>query len=105
MEPDLRLLRSFVVVAEERHFGRAAERLGIAQPPLSQQIHKLETQLGFRLIDRATRPVTLTNAGTALLAEAQLALAHAERAITAARHAAQGRLGHLNIGAMQSAPA
>ena len=102
-DPELRLLRYFVTVAEERHFGRAAERLHIAQPPLSQQIQKLERQLGVDLIDRSRRPIELTDAGNALLAEARLALIHGERAFAAARRAATGRLGHLHIGALQAA--
>ncbi|MCV6983947.1 LysR family transcriptional regulator [Mycobacterium shinjukuense] len=103
MDPELRLLRYFVTVAEERHFGRAAARLHIAQPPLSQQIHKLERQLGVDLIDRSRRPIELTDAGKALLDEARLALTHAERAFAAARRAAAGHLGHLHIGALQAA--
>ena len=99
----MRLLRYFVTVAEERHFGRAAERLHIAQPPLSQQIQKLERQLGVHLIDRSRRPIELTDAGTALLGEARLALTHGERAFAAARRAATGHLGHLHIGALQAA--
>ena len=102
-DPEMRLLRYFVTVAEERHFGRAAERLHIAQPPLSQQIQKLERQLGVGLIDRSRRPIELTDAGTALLAEARLALTHGERAFAAARRAATGHLGHLHIGALQAA--
>ncbi|POX85653.1 LysR family transcriptional regulator [Mycobacterium kansasii] len=102
-DPELRLLRYFVTVAEERHFGRAAERLHIAQPPLSQQIQKLERQLGVELIDRSRRPIELTDAGHALLAEATLALTHAERAFAAARRAATGQLGHLHVGALQAA--
>jgi DNA-binding transcriptional LysR family regulator len=103
LDPELRLLRYFVVVAEERHFARAAERLGIAQPPLSQQIRKLETQLGAQLIDRSRRPIELTDAGRALLAEGRLALAHGERGFAAARRAAAGELGVLRVGAMQAA--
>jgi DNA-binding transcriptional LysR family regulator len=99
----MRLLRYFVTVAEERHFGRAAERLHIAQPPLSQQIQKLERQLGVDLIDRSRRPIELTDAGTALLGEARMALTHGERAFAAARRAATGHLGHLHIGALQAA--
>jgi DNA-binding transcriptional LysR family regulator len=102
-DPEMRLLRYFVTVAEERHFGRAAERLHIAQPPLSQQIQKLERQLGVDLIDRSRRPIELTDAGTALLGEARLALTHGERAFAAARRAATGHLGHLHIGALQAA--
>ena len=103
LDPELRLLRYFVVVAEERHFARAAERLGIAQPPLSQQIRKLETQLGAQLIDRSRRPIGLTDAGRALLHDGRLALVHGERAFAAARRAAAGQLGLLRIGAMQAA--
>ncbi|WP_205875751.1 LysR family transcriptional regulator [Mycobacterium camsae] len=102
-DPELRLLRYFVTVAEERHFGRAAERLHIAQPPLSQQIQKLERQLGTELIDRSRRPIELTDSGTALFDEARLALTHAERAFAAARRAAAGQLGQLRIGALQAA--
>lgn len=102
-DPELRLLRYFVTVAEERHFGRAAERLHIAQPPLSQQIRKLERQLGVDLIDRSRRPIELTDAGNALYEEARLALTHGERAFAAARRAAAGQLGHLHIGALQAA--
>lgn len=102
-DPELRLLRYFVTVAEERHFGRAAERLHIAQPPLSQQIQKLERQLGTELIDRSRRPIELTDSGQALFDEARLALTHAERAFAAARRAATGQLGHLRIGALLAA--
>lgn len=100
---DLRLLRSFVLLADERHFGRAAARLGIAQPPLSQQIRRLEAQLGAELVDRSSRPIALTPAGEAMLAEARLALSHADRAVTAARRAAVGHVGQLHVGAMQAA--
>jgi DNA-binding transcriptional LysR family regulator len=102
-DPELRLLKYFVAVAEERHFGRAAERLHLAQPPLSQQIRKLEHQLGVELIDRSRRPIELTGAGDALYREARLALVHGERAFAAARRAARGHLGHLRIGALQAA--
>jgi DNA-binding transcriptional LysR family regulator len=74
---DLRLLRAFVVVAEERHFGRAAERLAIAQSPLSRQIMQLETRMGVRLFERDARRVDLTFAGQMLLAEAYPLLEHA----------------------------
>lgn len=102
-DPELRLLRYFVTVAEERHFARAAQRLHIAQPPLSQQIRKLEQQLQVELIDRSRRPIELTDAGMAMFHEAKLALTYGERAFAAARRAASGHLGHLHIGALQAA--
>lgn len=78
--PDLELIRRFIVVAEERHFGRAAARLHMTQPPLSRAIRQLEADLGALLLDRSPAGVTLTAAGTALLGEARALLEHAERA-------------------------
>lgn len=95
---DLRHLLSFMAVAEERHFGRAAKRLQVTQPALSRQIHKLEAGLEAELFDRRSRPIRLTAAGEAFFDEAQLALRHARRSVESARGAARGELGHLTVG-------
>lgn len=95
---DLRLLPSFVAVAEERHFGRAAARLEMAQPALSQQIARLENQLGVRLFERHARTVEPTPAGHAFLPEARAALHAAQRAATRAREAAAGVRPPLDLG-------
>jgi DNA-binding transcriptional LysR family regulator len=101
---ELRHLRYFVALAEELHFTRAARRLGISQPPLSQQIRQLEVELGTPLLDRARRRVTLTEAGRVLLAEARATLAQAARAEAATRRAGRGEIGELRIGLFASAP-
>ena len=91
---ETRELRYFVVVAEQLHFGRAAQRLGIAQPPLSRAIAQLERRLGARLLERTSRGVTLTDAGAVLLEEARAALeavAAAERRTRRAAEAGEGK--------------
>jgi DNA-binding transcriptional LysR family regulator len=100
---ELRHLRYFVAVAEERHFGRAAERLHIAQPPLSQQIRRFETELGAPLFHRTTRSVELAPAGEALLERAREILAAFDSAVEDARRAARGEYGRLAIGFTGSA--
>jgi len=95
---DLRQLRYFVAVAEELHFGRAAERLGMAQPPLTQQIQKLERALGYRVFSRQARRTTLTEAGLVLLEEARRILFEVDQAIDHARRAGRGETGQLTVG-------
>lgn len=101
---ELRHLRYFVTLAEELHFTRAARRLGMAQPPLSQQIRQLETELATPLFERGTRRVALTEAGRMLLPEARAALAQAARAETVARRAGRGEIGELRVGLFATAP-
>lgn len=103
MVPELRVLRYFVAVAEELHFGRAAERVLVTQPALSRQIADLEEQLGVGLFRRTSRSVRLTDAGAALLVEARRALAQAERAVEAARRAGRGEVGRVRVGFLASA--
>ncbi|MBO9354423.1 LysR family transcriptional regulator [Bordetella petrii] len=100
---ELRHLRYFVAVATELHFTRAAERLGIGQPPLSQQIQQLEREVGAQLFIRDRRGVALTEAGQAFLAEARHVLEGAERAKESARRIASGEVGTLSLGFTVSA--
>ena len=94
---ELRHLRYFIAVAEELNFSRAAERMHMAQPPLSAAIRQLERDLGVDLFVRTTREVRLTDAGSAFLQGARRTLADAERAAEDAKRAAAGKLGHLRI--------
>jgi DNA-binding transcriptional LysR family regulator len=99
---ELRHLRYFIVVAEELNFTRAAERLHIAQPPLSQQIQALEAELKVQLFERKKRPLQLTAAGQVLLTEARLVFATVERAIISTKRASRGEIGRLVVGANSS---
>ncbi|MBM3786535.1 MAG: LysR family transcriptional regulator [Acidobacteria bacterium] len=92
---ELSHLYYFVAVAEELHFGRAARRLAISQPPLTQQIQKLEQRVGYPLFERSTRRTELTAAGAAMLPVARAALAEADRAMDAARRSGRGDAGQL----------
>ncbi|MGS2873059.1 LysR substrate-binding domain-containing protein [Enterobacter huaxiensis] len=98
-----RLMRNFTVVAEELHMHRAAERLNMAQPALSQQIKTLEERLGVTLFSRANRRLTLTPAGVAFLNKARIAISMTEQAILDARQTARGEQGVLNLGCVSSA--
>ncbi len=100
MDVDARLWRSFTTVAEELHYGRAANRLHITQPALSRQIRDLERALGVTLFDRTSRRVVLSQAGQAVLGQARRALAESDRAVRLARLAAHGDWGELAIAAL-----
>jgi DNA-binding transcriptional LysR family regulator len=99
---NLRSVHYFIAVAEELHFGRAAARLNIGQPPLSQQIQRLEAELGVALFQRSKRKVEMTAAGRAFLDEARILMAQADRACDIARKAARGEIGQLAIGFVPS---
>ena len=95
---ELRQLRYFVVVAEELNFTRAAERLQIAQPPLSRQIQNLEKSLGLTLLERTNRRVELTAAGQVFFSECRQILSHVDRSVRATQRAARGETGQLIVG-------
>jgi len=95
---ELRHLRYLVAVAEELHFGRAAIRLNISQPPLSQQIRQLEEELGVRLFQRTKREVRLTEAGKRIVNEAYQVLGRIDHFCNVAMQAGEGEIGHLSVG-------
>jgi DNA-binding transcriptional LysR family regulator len=101
---ELRHLRYFVAVAHEGHVTRAAERLHMQQPPLSQQIRALEDEIGAALFVRHPRGVSLTDAGRAFLVDAEAILAQAEQAKVRARRTARGEVGRIAVGFTTSAP-
>ena len=100
---DLRQLRQFVAIAEERSFRRAAERLHVSQPPLSVAVQRLEADVGVQLLDRNRHGVRLTPAGEAFLHEARRTLAHAQLSVEIAQRAASGKLGTLRLSFVPSA--
>src|SRR3954454_2437587 len=100
---ELRHLRYFVAVAETRHFGRAAERLHMAQPPLSQAIRQLEAEIGVELLVRTTRRVHLTSAGQTFYDDATRILSQLSESTRRVQHYAEGRRGVLRIGVTGSA--
>lgn len=100
---NIRQLKYFVAVAEERHFGRAARRLHMSQPPLSTQIKGLETELGVRLLDRSTRRVSLTDAGRVFLRRANEILNSVDAAAEEVQQAESGLRGRLTVGFISSA--
>lgn len=101
---ELRHLRYFIAVADELHFGRAAERLHISQPPLSQQIQALEAHVGAALFYRSNRSVRLTQAGQVFLAEARQILQRVDEASAQAARIHRGESGNLTLGLTSSAP-
>lgn len=99
---ELRHLRHFVALAEELHFGRAAQRLAMTQPPLSLSLQQLEAQVGARLLDRDSKGVRLTAAGAAFLPAARALLTQADEARALARDVGAGAVGRLRIGLVGS---
>ncbi len=103
MDPDTRLLRYFLAVAQDLHFGRAAERLHVSQPSVSRGVRALKAMLGIPLFVRAGRSISLTRAGEVLLEQAPRALKGVVRALKMSRAAAQGQEGHLSVAFLPSA--
>src|SRR5947208_14870204 len=99
---ELRHLRYFVHVAEEQHYGRAAERLRIAQPALSRQIQDLEEEIGFKLFDRLPRGVKISAAGKSFLLDARRILHEVNEAAARAKRVASGQVGTLRVGFVES---
>ena len=104
MEMDLRQLRHFIAVAEEGHITRAAERLGMQQPPLSQRIKAIERKLDVQLFHRKARGVELTDAGRALFENARVILAQFDHAIETTRRTARGQQGRISVGITPTSP-
>jgi DNA-binding transcriptional LysR family regulator len=104
MTMELRHLRYFIAVAEEGHITRAAERLGIQQPPLSQQIKAIENELGVQLFRRKARGVELTDAGKTFFEDARKTLSQLDRAFEATKRTARGEQGRLCVGMTSTAP-
>jgi DNA-binding transcriptional LysR family regulator len=100
---ELRHLRYFIAVAEELHFGRAADRLHMAQPPLSQQIRQLEAKLGFQLFHRTKRSVELTEAGQVFLEDCRKIFRQLDQAVRTGQQASRGEMGQLAIAFVSSA--
>ena len=103
MSIELRHLKYFIALAEELHFGRAALRLAIAQPPLSRQIKKLENEIGIQLFNRTKRTVELTEAGKAFLEHVRRSFEEITKGMNIARSVARGEAGNLSIGFVHSA--
>ncbi len=101
---ELRHLRYFIAVAEEKHMTRAAERLGIQQPPLSMQIRALEKELDVQLFRRQPRGVELTDAGLAFLDRARVIMDQVDRAVATTRRTARGEEGRVAVGLHQLGP-
>src|SRR3989475_11599709 len=99
---ELRHLRYFVHVAEEQHYGRAAERLRVAHPALSRQIQDLEEEIGFTLFDRLPRGVKISTAGKSFLEDARRILQQVAEATARAKRVASGQSGTLRVGFVES---